>query len=376
MNTNNGYSTNGTSGFGSSSGLGGSRGMGTSSGRLNLGPLEGTQDAPVGPPQDDLESRRAAGTGVEGQVDVQADANTNALIFRTSPRNFLSLQNILQDLDRVRPQVLIKCLIADVTLDTTTQFGVQWFWDQTQHLKEDTATQANGTTFDLPTKGLATSLTDNNNEFQAKLNAFASDGKLRVLATPRILALDNQTAYISVGKDVPRITNSTVNTLGNPVNSVTYESVGIKLQVTPHINPDGLVTMIVNPEISDVASQSEAIPITTGVTSPTFNDNSALTTVAVRNGTTVVIGGLIRETSDDTVQKVPILGDIPLLGYLFSSTSKTKEKREIMIFLTPYVAFTVAQLEEITELEKSRLKVIEMTDIDSESDQWLKRIRQ
>jgi len=95
----------------------------------------------------------------------------------------------------------------------------------------------------------------------------------------------------------------------------------------------------------------------------------------VRDGTTVIIGGLIRDMSDDTVQKVPILGDLPIVGKLFSNITKTKQKRELMIFLTPYVAYSVAQLEEITELEKSRLKVIDARDIEAESDQWLRRIR-
>src|SRR5204863_1603759 len=124
-----------------------------------------------------------------------------------------------------------------------------------------------------------------NGKYQATLNAFASEGRLKVLATPRVMVLDNQTASISIGKDVPRITNSTINSLGNAVNSVTYESVGVILNVTPHINPDGLVTMVVAPEISDVASQAESVQITQDVTSPTFNANRAQTTVAVRNGT-------------------------------------------------------------------------------------------
>jgi general secretion pathway protein D len=189
------------------------------------------------------------------------------------------------------------------------------------------------------------------------------------------MVLDNQTANINVGKDVPRITNTTVNALGNTVNSVTYESVGIMLNVTPHINPDGLVTMIVAPEISDRASAAEDVPITTGVTSPTFNVNRAQTTVAVRNGTTVVIGGLIRDSLDDAVTKIPILGDIPLIGFLFSNTTKHTIKRELMIFLTPYVAYTAMELEEITQLEKSRLKIMDLRDIEAESDRWLERIR-
>ena len=95
----------------------------------------------------------------------------------------------------------------------------------------------------------------------------------------------------------------------------------------------------------------------------------------MRNGTTVVIGGLIRDSLDDTVSKIPVLGDIPLLGALFSSTSKRTIKRELMIFLTPYVAYTAMELEEITQLEKSRLKIMDLRDIEAESDRWLERIR-
>jgi general secretion pathway protein D len=134
------------------------------------------------------------------------------------------------------------------------------------------------------------------------------------------------------------------------------------------------VTMIVSPEISDLASAAESVEITPGVLSPTFTVNRASTSVAVRTGTTIAIGGLIRDSVDNTTQKVPVLGDIPLLGYLFSSTSHRKVKRELMIFLTPYVAFTARQLEEITELERSKLKLMDPRDIDSESERWLERV--
>lgn len=371
---------NGSNPFGnsssSSSGFGGSSRGGSSGGSRfgNLGPLEGPQDAPApaANSQDEAEMRK----GIEGQADIQPDTTTNSLVIRTSPRNFLSIQGLLRDLDRMRPQVLIKVLIADVTLDDQLQFGVEGFWEhQVTPNNSGPATAKYGTNFPLGTTGLTYALTADNGKYQATLNAFASEGKLKVLATPRIMVLDNQTANINIGQDVPRITNSTINSLGNTVNSVTYESVGVILNVTPHINPDGLVTMIVAPEISNVASRSESVPITADVSSPTFNVNRAQTTVAVRNGTTVVLGGMIRDDVDDTVSKVPILGDIPLLGFLFSNTSKHKIKRELMIFLTPYVAFTAMELEEITQLEKSRLKVIDLHDIEAESDRWLERVR-
>jgi general secretion pathway protein D len=360
---------------GSSSGSFGSSSSGSS--RFgNLGPLEGPQEAPppAAPRQGDEGEQRK---GIEGQADIQPDAMTNSLVIRTSPRNFQSIQGLLRDLDRMRPQVLIKVLIADVTLDKQTQFGVEGFWEH--QLTPNNSGPANSkysTSFPLfGSNGLSYALTADNGKYQASLNAFASEGRLKVLATPRIMVLDNQTANINIGQNVPRITNSTINSLGNTVNSVTYESVGVILNVTPHINPDGLVTMIVAPEISNVASQAEAVTITQGVTSPTFNVNRAQTTVAVRNGTTVVVGGMIRDDLDDNVQKLPILGDIPLLGFLFSTTSKHTIKRELMIFLTPYVAYTAMELEEITQLEKSRLKITEPRDIEAESDRWLERIR-
>jgi len=364
--------TNTTSGRSSGSSRGGG-----SSGRFgNLGPLEGPQDAApqdAGVPTDDENEPRR---GIEGQADIQPDTTTNSLVIRTSPRNFQSIQGLLRDLDRMRPQVLIKVLIADVTLDDQTQFGVEGFWEhQVTPNNSGSAASRYSTSFPLGGSGLTYALTADNGKYQATLNLFAAEGKLKVLATPRIMVLDNQTANINIGKDVPRITNSTINSLGNAVNSVTYESVGVILNVTPHINPDGLVTMVVAPEISDVASQAESVEITQGVSSPTFNVNRATTTVAVRNGTTVVLGGMIRDSVDDTVSKIPILGDIPLLGALFSNTSKHTIKRELMIFLTPYVAYTSMELEEITQLEKSRLKIMELRDIEAESDRWLERLR-
>ncbi|HEY3226498.1 MAG TPA: secretin N-terminal domain-containing protein [Planctomycetota bacterium] len=344
----------------------------------NLGPLP-DQDPTPPPgqeppaPSQETPEQEEARRAIEGQADVQADAATNSLVIRTSPRNLEAIRSIIQNLDRARPQVLIKVLIAEVTLDKDTRFGVEGFWENKFRVNGDAITQRHGTDFDLPTQGLATLLTGD--EMKFALNAFADEGKLKVLATPRILVLDNETANINVGKEVPRITNSTINELGNTVNTVQYESVGILLEVTPHINFDGLVTMDVHPEISDIAPASEAVVITPGATSPTFNVNYANTTVAARTGQTVVIGGLIRESESNTVSKVPILGDIPILGLLFSNTIKQTVKRELMIFLTPLVSYTSAQLEEITELEKAKLKLIDDSDVEDGGDRWLERIR-
>jgi type II secretory pathway component GspD/PulD (secretin) len=187
----------------------------------NLGPLPGQDQGPVQEPapapteesQDDEANRRA----IEGQADVQADSSTNSLVIRTSPRNLEAIRNIIGNLDRPRPQVLIKVLIAEVTLDKETAYGVEGFWENKFHVNGDAITQRYGTDFNLPTQGLAALVTGD--EMRAALNAFAEDGKLKVLATPRVLVLDNQTANVNVGKEVPRITNSTINEFGNVVNA-------------------------------------------------------------------------------------------------------------------------------------------------------------
>jgi general secretion pathway protein D len=334
----------------------------------NLGPLEQEEDF-----QDPFEGEGAR-RGVEGQVDVQADEDTNSLVIRTSPRNFEAIQNIVNNLDKLRPQVLIKVLIADVTLDDTMKFGVEGSWENQMTVSGgDHATNRFGTDFSLATQGFTYTLTGD--EFSGTLNMYAQEGRLKILATPRILVLDNQTAIINIGKQVPIVSNTTINSLGNTVNTVRYEDVGIILEVTPHINPDGLVTMEVKPEVSDIAPSTESVQITEGVTSPTFLVNSAETTVAVHNGQTVIIGGLIREVVDETTTKVPILGDIPLLGWLFRYKEKNVNRRELMIFITPYVAYTIAELEELSDLEKAKLKIIDQKDIESESDKWLERVR-
>jgi general secretion pathway protein D len=167
------FGNSGSSSFGGGSSRGGS--LGGSSGRFgNLGPMEGPQDvSPPAAPQDEAELRRA----IEGQADIQADPTTNSLVVRTSPRNFQSIQGLLRDLDRMRPQVLIKVLIADVTLDDQTAFGVEGFWEHAMTPSNSAQSASKySTNFPLATSGLTYTLTSDNGKYQATLNAFASQG--------------------------------------------------------------------------------------------------------------------------------------------------------------------------------------------------------
>lgn len=324
------------------------------------------QDEPMLPPQQQQPP-------LSGNVDVQADEGTNILIVRTSPQNLAAIQRIIEEMDKFRPQVLIRVLITEVTLDKRTEFGVEGFWSNKFSTGEPDARQRFGTDFDMGSTGFTYLLTGD--EFEANLRAFAEEGKLKVLATPRVLVLDNQTANITVGKLVPFITQSNQTANGNIINTVQYQQIGIILRVTPHVNPDGLVTMIVHPEVSDLASENESVVIQQGVTARTFNQNAADTTVAVKHGSTVILGGLIREFEDNAERKIPILGDIPVLGYLFGTTVKEKRRRELMIFITPHVVFNQQELEELTEIEKGRLKLIDPKDIEQKGKEWIRGIK-
>ncbi|GEM_PF-3077160 len=295
-----------------------------------------------------------------GDVSVQADEETNSLIMLTSPKNFPLLKKLIDELDMVRPQVLIKVFIAEVTLDDETDLGMEWSWQDDLQVGDDRGSASSRTNFDLTSgtnlSGFRYQLISEN--IDVLVRALKRKGKLKVLSAPRILVLDNQEAAIQVGREIPRITNSRITDEGDTINSVQYEDVGISLQVTPHINPDGLVRMQVQPEVSEVAPESEGVPISEGAVAPVFVTSTAQTTVSIQDGQTIVIGGLIRDRIAVSENKVPIVGDIPLLGLLFNSKTHEITKTELMVFLTPVVVRNTESLKRLSDRETQALELM------------------
>jgi general secretion pathway protein D len=318
-------------------------------------PKTGRTAQPVARPQ--------TGTGME----VQSEEGSNILVVRTTKRNLEPLKKLIKDLDQHRPQVLIKVLIAEVTLRDDVEYGVEGLWesrDGKHTLRTSLGTGLSGFSYLLTA-----------DRYQLRLQALAERGLLKILATPRILAMDNIPAKFTVGKRVPHITDSRESPFGAVFNTVFYSEVGIILRVTPKIYPDGMVLMHVNPEISDVAATSEAVSIGPGATAPTFLKNAAETSVTVKNGQTVILGGLIREADEIGTTSVPLLGDIPILGNLFSHTTKTKNRRELMIFLTPHVVYSQTDLEELTRIETAKLRLTDTRVVNEEARRWLDDLR-
>jgi general secretion pathway protein D len=294
-----------------------------------------------------------AASDLAGQVTVVADEDTNSLLVMTAPKNFERVKQVLGELDRPVPQVLIKVLIAEVTHDNSRDLGAEF---SVLNLRDNGNGITVGTDFGVrpATGGLVFRLTEN--DFTAAIRALDKVGKLDVLSRPYILASDNQLASITVGQEVPFITNTRTTDTGQTINTIQYQDIGIILDVIPHINPDGLVIMDVAPEIS--ALTGTTVPISETVTAPVFAKRSAQTRISIKDGQTIVIGGLMEDRKTSTVDKVPLIGDIPLIGHLFKRTQNKITKTELLIFLTPHVASRPDFLKPMTRDEMDGMKIV------------------
>ena len=276
---------------------------------------------------------------LDEEVAIVAEPNSNALLVSASPRYFAQVETMIEELDQPQKQVLIQVLLAEVTLDGSTEWGMEWTSDvdlQGKSLPGDSANVNSRFGLDPSSAGLGgltATLTGDNWGFI--LRAMQSDGRLEILSRPQILAVDNMEATIDVGQRVPVVTGSRVTERGDSINTFNYETVGVQLTVTPRINTEGTVKMDVSPTISSLSSSSVAV--SSGFTVPIINSRSATTTVSVQDGQTVVIGGLISTEDDERVTKIPWLGDIPYIGAAFKRTKKTRVRSELLIILTPHV---------------------------------------
>jgi type II secretory pathway component GspD/PulD (secretin) len=187
-------------------------------------------------------------------------------------------------------------------------------------------------------------------DFQVTLRAIAQSGKTRVLSRPTILARNNQPATITVGQSVPLINSVRYDNYGNAINSISYQDVGVILQVTPFITADNLVEMILTPQISSI-DQTLSIPISATVSAPVIDVRKADTVAVTPDGETVIIGGLMQNTKSANETKIPFLGDIPWLGNLFKRQNKSDANTELVIFLTPHIIQHPSELVKLSARE-------------------------
>ena len=313
------------------------------------------------PATGDTGAAAARAAGLVGQTTIVPDQATNALVIRTAPPNYSVLQSTIEELDVRPPQVLLEVLIAEVTLDKTNQYGVNWqvftqrgiSGDSTRGLSIGVGQPAFTDSVLAGLQGLGVRLIRLASiDVRAIIRALASQTNVRVLSTPRILALNNEEARILVGSQVP-FSQSTRTGLDVVVDRVVqFRNVGTQLTIIPTINKDGYVTFRLLQEVSALTQQT----IQAALNAPVITVREAETSAIVKNGSTVVIGGLIGETEEVTETGVPVLKDVPILGYLFKGRSVTRNRTELAIFLTPYVVFTDEDAEELLRRERDQLQ--------------------
>jgi general secretion pathway protein D len=332
--------------------------------------------------------------GSPGYATFTVDPDTGNVLVVGDEEALRNVEQVLMSLDKPKPQVLIKVVFLEVQHNNALDIGIEGGWTKSLGAGlTNTIVNSFGlaglnnssnamNTFGVPIQSFSqiapyTGLPGAGlyqllgSDFQATLRAIAQAGNAHLLSRPSVLARDRQPAEILVGQKVPLITGTTYTGVASiPVNNITYQNVGIQLNVTPFITGN-LVEMIVQPSTSAIDS-TLSIPISAGVNAPVIDIRSADTVVTTPDGQTVVIGGLMEADKAATVTKVPFLGDIPLLGHLFKRTITSSAKTELIIFLTPHIVQAPTQLAAMSEDErKNMLSHKADSDSERELDQFL-----
>ena len=294
----------------------------------------GLDNGPSSSVQPSFRQSAPAAAGDGNRANIAIDEINNALIIRATDQEYREILELVEHMDVQSPQVLIEATIAEVTLNDDLSYGVRWFWENAESTTtlSDNAQGAVGPVF----PGFSYTYFESN--ARVALNLLASVTDVTVLSAPSIMVLNNQSANLQVGDEVPVVTQTAQSVVDNNapiVSAVQLRETGVILEVKPRINASDVVVLDITQEVSDVTPTT-----TSGIDSPTIQQRKFTSTVAVKNNGTVALGGLIRETYTDNESGLPLLKDIPGIGYAFKSRDITKRRTELIIFLTPRIIRT------------------------------------
>ncbi|WP_394238661.1 type II secretion system secretin GspD [Pseudomonas anguilliseptica] len=317
-------------------------------------------------------------TGKPQTVLIRADESLNALVLLAEPDVVATLEDIVRQLDVPRAQVMVEAAIVEVSGDITDALGVQWAVDgrgstgglggtnfsgtglsvgRVLQAIQDSGNDSgsdNNTLANLPDGAIIGLGTDS---FGVLITALSANSKSNLLSTPSLLTLDHQKAEILVGQNVPFQTGSfTTSSSGadNPFTTIERQDIGVTLKVTPHINDGASLRLEIEQEISSIAPTSQGVNAVDLIT----NKRSIKSTILAENGQVIVLGGLIQDDVTQADSKVPLLGDIPLIGGLFRSTKETRVKRNLMVFLRPTVIRDAAGMAALSGKKYSDIRVL------------------
>ncbi|HJN14122.1 MAG TPA: secretin N-terminal domain-containing protein, partial [Armatimonadota bacterium] len=290
-------------------------------------------------------------------ANLVADAPTNTILLTGPPETFETLERLIQQLDRRVPQVYIEVLIADVTLDDADKMGMEWSLIDRNILGHSSATGTVGTSFEGVVKG-SPGLSYNliSNSIQAFLSTLETRSNVEILSSPNIVASDNTPATISIGEEIPYQESITETSGGSIQQDVGFVEVATTLEVTPHVNQRERISLEVVQTIDALIGFDEQLR------APRTAKRRAETTVEVRDGQTIIIGGIISKRKSVTIEGVPILRKLPWIGKFFESEKEEESRSELLVFLTPHIILDDAQVDALTEAGAGRLTVNPLED--------------
>jgi general secretion pathway protein D len=317
---------------------------------LNTPPASPSPPAPGNIPE---------GTSLTGRdsVEIIADDVRNALVVLATPQEYRMVESAIRELDIAPLQVLIEASIIEVTLRDDLNYGVEWFFKNNLDDK-----QGRGQ-LDLGRAGLAAlspgfsyTIVDAADQVRLALNALAEESELNILSSPSLMVLDNQTAMINVGDEIPipvRQSVSNIDPAAPTVNEIQFRQTGVTLNVTPRVGSSGLVTMQIRQEVSNATSTT-----TSDIDAPTIQQRQIESTVAIHSGDSIILGGLIQDNSVKSEQGIPLLHKIPLIGKVFGTTKDESRRTELLVVLTPRVAADRNGAKQITDEFRRKLRGI------------------
>jgi len=313
------------------------------------------------------------GSTTQEQVSIQADEASNALVITASPAIQRSLRSVIRQLDIRREQILVEAIIAEVGLQLSAELGVQFIAAGANSSGDaqlpGAVTNFGGAGNSIPSLiaqpesvgsglSLAVGNLSGSMQFGVLLRALQGDAAANLLSTPTLVTMDNEEAEITVGQNLPFVTGQYTSTgsgegVTNPFQTIERNDIGIKLKIQPQINEGNSIKMVIEQEASSLASSTTA-------QEKIINTRRINTTVLAEDGQIIVLGGLLEDTYTDQVEKVPFLGDIPLLGQLFRYTSSAKTKQNLMVFIHPVILSDRATSDAYTSRKYSYVKAAQM----------------
>jgi general secretion pathway protein D len=323
---------------------------------------------PGGPPAPGAPAANArpAGEGISiaqgGKIEIMADDVRNALVILAAARDYRMVESAIRKLDTVPLQVMIEASVVEVTLIDDLSYGVEWFFRGT--VSKDGETSRTRGQLDLGAAGIgalapgfAYTVIDSADRVRFALNALATKSNVEVLSSPSLLVLDNQTASINVGDEIPiptRQSTSNLDPSAPTVNEIAFRQTGLTLTVTPRVNNSGLVTLDIHQEVANAA-----VTTTSSIDAPTIQNRRVESVVAVNSGDTIVLGGMIQDHKGKGESGVPFLHKIPVIGKAFGTTSKQASRTELLVLITPRVVRNADEQRNVADEFRRKLKLIE-----------------